>query len=155
MQDFLQNIAPHWLWLALACLLLAVEVLIVPSGFFLCLGTSAGVVALVVWLLPELSWLWALGIFSALMVLSCWLWWRLLRKRRAAVAREEKETLNVRDRQLVGYRSALTEDMRDGRGRMKVNDSPWTVEADENYPAGTEVVVVEVKGIILKVRALR
>lgn len=154
MQEILHNLDAFWIWLALACLLLAVEVLIVPSGFFLCLGSSAVVVAAVVFFLPDLTWLWAVTLFSVLSVASGWLWWKLLRKRRSVTRAEQAEALNVKSKQLVGYRGVLAEDMRGGRGRLRVNDSPWPAEADQDYPAGTLVEVVEVTGITLKVKAI-
>lgn len=154
MEELLRGIAPHWIWLALALLLLAVEVLIVPSGFFLCLGSAAAILAAVVFFIPELSWLWALSLYSALAVVSIWLWWKVLRRRQTVSQQEENEVLNVKTRQLIGYQAVLSEDIKNGRGRIRVNDSPWPVEADEDYPAGTRVEVTDVKGITLKVKAV-
>lgn len=147
----LQGIDPHWFWVALACLLLAVEVLVVPTGFFLCLGTSAALMAVLAFFMPSLSWLWMLAIYAGLMVLSC-LFWKMVMRRRPKEA--DSDRLSRRGAQIVGVRLVLEEEIKGGRGRVKINDSPWPVEADEDYPAGTRVEVVEVRGITLKVKAV-
>jgi len=154
MIEFPDSLQSYWFWLAFAFMLLAIEVLIAPTGFFLCLGTSAALLAAVLFFLPNMSWLWALTLFSALTVLSCLFWWKVIRKRSKVRQEEDVGTLNVKTRQLVGYRAALDEDTKGGRGRIRVNDSHWQVEAEADYPAGTLVEVVEVKGITLRVRAV-
>lgn len=156
MESLLPGINPFWIWLGLACIFLAIEVIIAPSGFFLCLGTAAAIVALVVLIAPELPWLWTLTLFAALSVIASWAWWQLVRKKlnRDKERGEEDQRLNVKTRQLIGYRAVLTQDIKAGRGRLRVNDSPWPVEADSDYPAGTRVEVVEVNGITLKIRAV-
>jgi len=133
-------------------MLLAVEVLIVPSGLFLCLGTSAALVAAIRFFVPGMSSLWALTLFSILLVLSSLFWWKVMRKRKALDG--EDGHLNAKTRQLIGYRAALGEAIKDGRGKLRVNDSQWPVESDADYPAGTRVEVVAVKGITLKVKAV-
>ena len=55
MIEFLSSLQPFWLWLAGACLLLMVEVLVVPTGFFLCLGTSAAAIAALLFFAPGIS----------------------------------------------------------------------------------------------------
>jgi membrane protein implicated in regulation of membrane protease activity len=153
MTELFSDIEPFWFWLGLACLLLAMEALIVPTGFFLCLGTGAAVVALVAFLFPDIGWLWALTLFAVLTVIASGVWWALVRERFSKPSSEEP-ALNLKTKQLVGYEGVVSEAVRNGRGKMRVNDSPWMVEADEDYPAGTRVVVVAVKGITLQVRAL-
>ncbi len=153
MDALINIISPVWLWFGLACLLLAVEVLIAPSGFFLCCGTAAAIVAFTVFLFPAMPWLWSLSFFALLLIIACYVWWKLLRHKFGAHRETPADMLNVKPRQLVGYRAALAEPIKAGRGRLKVNDSPWPVEAEIDYPAGTLVEVTEVKGITLKVKA--
>jgi len=154
MLEFLNSIQPYWFWLALAFMLLAIEVLIMPSGLFLCLGTSAALMAAIRFFAPGISWLWALTLFSILLVLSCLFWWKVMRKQRKAHEDGENGHLNVKTRQLIGYRAALDEDIKGGRGKLRVNDSYWPTEADADYPAGTRVEVVAVKGITLHVKSV-
>lgn len=153
MDTLLQNITPFWFWLALCCLFMAVEVLVVSTGFFLCLGTSAGVVALLAFLFPSLSWLWAGFVFSVLAVASGLFWWYILHKKLGRT-RERENTLNMKMRQLIGHRAVLAEPIRAGRGRLRVNDSDWPAQAEADYPAGTLVEVTDVQGIVLRIRAV-
>jgi len=150
----MSELQPYWYWLALACLLLTIEVLVVPVGFFLCLGTAAALIALLLFLAPGISLLWTLTLFSVLVVLSCLFWWKVMKKRSKAGEEGDDALLNVKTRQLVGYRAVLDEGIKAGRGKIRVNDSHWPVEAEADYPAGTLVEVVAVKGITLHVRAV-
>lgn len=153
MEALLHGIRPFWVWLTLACLFLAVEVLVLPSGLLLCLGTSSLLVAGLTYFAPAISWLWAVTIYSALTVASGLFWWFVLR-RRAEQRKDGDPRLNRKIRQLTGHRAVLEEPVRNGRGRLRVNDSAWPVEADRDYPAGTRVEVVAVKGITLIVKAV-
>lgn len=146
---------PFWMWLILACVFLAIEVVVVPlGGFFLCIGSAAAIVSVVAFFVPDISWQWAVALFSVLMVIAIALWWKFIQKRRAAGKNSTEETLNSREKLMIGYQAVLTEAILHGRGKMKVQDSPWPVEAEEDYPAGTRVEVVEVNGITLKIRAI-
>ena len=149
-----EHIAPFWIWLILGGVLLAVEVLIVPSGFLLCIGTAACVVGVVTFFFSAIPLVWELSLFALLSLVSCYGWWTVLRKRRGGVDHEDEGALNVKTRQLVGYRAVLSEGLKNGRGRLRVNDSSWPVEADADYPAGTRVEVTEVSGITLKIKAV-
>lgn len=144
----LQNVEPYWIWLGIGCLLLAVEVLIVPTGFFLCLGTSAGIMAAIAFFVPTVTWLWMLAIYAALMVISCLFWMKVMRR---GAKEADSDRLSRRSAQIVGTRLVLEEGLRGGRGRVRIKDSPWPVEADEDYPAGTRVEVAEVSGITLRI----
>jgi membrane protein implicated in regulation of membrane protease activity len=153
MEALLQGIAPFWFWLALACIFLALVALFMPSGFLLCLGSAAGCMAVVIFFLPSLSGLWSLSLFALFIVSMGWIWWKVLRKKRIwNTGEDDEERLNVKIRQLIGYKSVLDEDIKSGRGRVRVNDSLWPVESDFDYPAGTLVEVTEVRGIILLVK---
>jgi len=154
MPEFISSLQPYWLWLALAFMLLAIEVLMLPSGLFLCLGTAAALMGAIRFFAPGMSPLWALTLFSILLVLSSLFWWKVMRKQRTAHEAGEDGHLNVKTRQLIGYRAALDEDIKGGRGKLRVNDSHWPVEADADYPAGTRVEVVAVKGITLRVKSV-
>lgn len=154
MNEFLRNLDPFWAWLGVAAIALSVEVLIVPGGFFLCFGTAAAIIAALLFFLPDLSPLWTLSLFAPALVLTGVGWWKLLRKGGdRIIAGEGDGKLNVKTEQLVGYSAVLAEDMKGGRGRLRVNDSPWPAVADEDYPAGTRVEVTAVEGITLRIRA--
>lgn len=155
MDTLLSHVDPFWLWLALGGVLLAVEVLIVPTGFLLCIGTAACIVGALTFFFTGIPFLWELSLFALLSVAACYGWWAFLRKRRGGIDdNTESPVLNVKTRQLKGYRAVLTEPMQAGKGRLRINDSSWPIEADEDYPAGTRVEVLEISGITLKVKAV-
>lgn len=126
----------YWQWWVLAGVLLIVEVL-APGTFFLWLAVSAAAVGLLVWLLPatsvEAAWaLFAvLGVISVVMVLK-------FRKR----PREDAATrLNKRGQEYVGRVFELTEAIHNGKGKLKIGDTLWTVVGPD-LDAGARVKVV-------------
>ncbi|HEY1843426.1 MAG TPA: NfeD family protein [Buttiauxella sp.] len=138
---------PHVFWLSLGGLLLAAEML-GASGYLLWSGVAAVLTGLLVWVLP-LGWELQGVCFAVLTLVAAFLWWRWLSTRRQ---QEPGEVLNQRGHQLVGRRFMLETALVNGRGHMRVGDSSWPVMADSDLPAGTEVVVVAVEGITLKVQ---
>ncbi len=139
---------PHVFWLSLGGLLLAAEML-GASGYLLWSGVAAVVTGLLVWVLP-LGWETQGVCFALLTLVAAFLWWRWLSTRRQ---QSPGEVLNQRGHQLVGRPLRLDNALVNGRGHVRVADSSWPVMADSDLPAGSEVVVVAVEGITLKVQA--
>ena len=141
---------PHAFWLSLGGLLLAAEML-GGNGYLLWSGVAAVITGLVVWLLP-VGWEGQGVLFAVLTLVAAWLWWRWLKKRLS----EQKPAdahLNQRGQQIVGRRFTLDTTLVNGRGHMRVGDSSWPVVADADLTAGTQVEVMAVEGITLRVRA--
>ncbi|WP_437608635.1 NfeD family protein [Erwinia sp. V71] len=137
---------PHWFWLTLGGLLLAAEML-GTSGYLLWSGISAVLVGLLVWLLP-LSWEWQGVIFALLTMASAFCWFRWLQRRER---QQTPNTLNQRGNQLIGRHFTLQSGLVDGVGHVKIGDSSWRVQADSDLPAGSEVTVVAIEGITLRI----
>ncbi|WP_457978623.1 NfeD family protein [Ectopseudomonas composti] len=74
MITYLQNLS-FWDWLALATLLLILEVF-GAGGYLLWIGLVAVGVGALTYLLPELPWVWQFLLFATLALLSARLWWR-------------------------------------------------------------------------------
>ncbi len=148
--DF-STIDPFWFWLVLALAFLALEVLVLPSGFLLCVATAAGIVAVITFF-ADIPWLWSSTIFALLLLPASYGWWKFIRNRKEKDPSEELG-LNARAQRLLGYTATLTEPVVHGKGRLRVNDSSWPVIADTDYPAGTRVTVMSVNGITLTVKA--
>lgn len=144
LSDLLAN--PWRLWLTLGGVLLAAEML-GASGYLLWSGIAAVLVALLVWLVP-LPWEWQGLSFALLTILSALWWYRWLKGR---VRNQPQNALNQRGNQFIGQRLTLSEALEGGIGHVKVGDSSWRVQAAEDYPAGTPVVVVAIEGITLKI----
>lgn len=141
---------PHAFWLSLGGLLLAAEML-GGNGYLLWSGIAAVITGLVVWLLP-VGWEGQGVLFAVLTLVAAWLWWRWLNKR-VSEQKPADAHLNQRGQQIVGRRFTLDTTLVNGRGHMRVGDSSWPVVADEDLAAGTQVEVMAVEGITLRVRA--
>lgn len=140
---------PHVFWLVLGGILLAAEML-GTGGYLLWSGIAAVATGLLVWVLP-LSWE-IQGVCFALLTLSAaFLWWRWLNTRPSS---PPGEMLNQRGQQLIGRKLRLASSLTNGRGHIRIADSSWPVIADSDLPAGCEVIVVAVDGIMLKIRAI-
>ncbi|MFJ5979574.1 NfeD family protein [Enterobacter cancerogenus] len=141
---------PHAFWLSLGGLLLAAEML-GGNGYLLWSGVAAVITGLVVWLLP-VGWEGQGVLFAVLTLVAAWLWWRWLNKR-VSEQKPADAHLNQRGQQIVGRRFTLDTTLVNGRGHMRVGDSSWPVVAGEDLTAGTQVEVMAVEGITLRVRA--
>ena len=148
MTAFLQGDVQFWHWWVLAVLLMLIEVL-APGTFFLWLGMAAGLVGLLLVILPDLGWQLQVLIFAVLAVLS-------VLAGRAWLKRHPIETadtgLNRRADALVGEVHVLAEAIHTGRGAVKVGDTVWRAEGPD-LPKGSRVRIVAVHGTTLKVEA--
>ncbi len=150
--ETIASVSPFWLWLALAGLLLIIELMLVPTGFLLIAAGAAACVSGLAFMAPA-SHMWQGAAFAALTLVSTLVWRRVIR-RQEKKGGVEQPGVNERAAQLVGHTAILTEGVFGGRGRLKINDSSWPVEADTDYPAGTMVEVVKVRGITLVVKSM-
>ncbi|UQY45258.1 NfeD family protein [Mixta hanseatica] len=137
---------PHWFWLTLGGLLLIAEML-GTSGYLLWSGLAALAVGLIRWMLP-FSWGTQGILFALLTLLAAFLWYRWLALRQ----KQPGMLLNQRGMQMTGMQLTLDEDLVNGLGHVRVGDSSWRVQADNDLPAGTRVVVICVEGVTLRIR---
>ena len=145
MSVYLQNLAV-WDWLALAVLLLIVEVF-GTAGYFLWFGSAAAMVGVLLLVFPELSWVWLFTAFALLSLATAWLWWQRLRTQPSVAPR-----LNQRGSELLGGEYILHEAISAGRGKIKAGDSYWLVSGPD-LAAGQRVKVIGQQGTVLKVEA--
>ncbi|MDZ7279173.1 NfeD family protein [Pantoea eucrina] len=138
---------PHAFWLTLGGLLLAAEML-GTSGYLLWSGVAAVLVGLIEWACP-LSWAAQGALFAVLTLLSVFFWFRWLRQREA---NQQPNTLNQRGAQLIGLRLTLDNALVSGVGHVRIGDSSWRVQAHDDLPAGTPVIVTGVTGITLLIQ---
>lgn len=136
-----------WHWLILGFVLLVGEVLL-PGTFLMWPGLAAILTGVLAYAAPSLGWEVHALVFAVATVLAAAIG-------RAAYARlrapqTDHPTLNRRAARLVGTLHTLDTAIADGRGRMKVGDTTWTV-AGPDLNAGTRVRVVGVDGIVLTV----
>ncbi len=135
-----------WHWWALGGVLAAVEVF-APGFMFLWIGVAAGLVGclLVVW--PGLELAGQISAFAILSVASLIAWRRV---QKAHPAKSDEPNLNRRGAQYVGQRGSLLVPIVNGRGRIRLGDSSWTVTGPD-LPAGVPVEVTGADGTLLQV----
>lgn len=144
MAGLLENLA-FWHWLVLGVVLVIIEIF-APGAFFLWLGISAGIVGVVLWLAPGLSWEFQLLIFAILSVASVVIARRYLT---AHPLKTDLPNLNLRGQQYVGRTFTLTEPVVNGQGKIHVDDSTWKITC-EDCEAGTKIVINGVDGVVLR-----
>lgn len=138
---------PHWFWLTLGGLLLAAEML-GTSGYLLWSGLAAVIVGLIEWFVP-VSWTAQGSLFAAMTLICVFLWYRWMRHREV---RQRPNALNQRGNQMIGLQLTLDTALHNHTGHVRIGDSSWRVEADQDLPAGTPVVVIGIEGITLRIQ---
>jgi len=146
----MESLHPAWAWLVLGIALIVVEML---SGtfFFLFIGMGALLVALLTGTLGLGAV--AQGLcFGAAAAVAAMAWYKVRpnpedRIEQLAGAKD----LNNRLARFVGREAVLEQDMRNGQGRVRLDDSYWTVTGAD-LPAGTRVKVTAVEGMLLHVQ---
>jgi hypothetical protein len=136
-----------WYWW-IGAVILAIAEIVLPGAVFIWLAIAAAATGALVLAIPGMGGEFQLLAFSLLSVLA-WVFGRRFVRRHLAAS--DEPALNRRGEQYVGRRLILAEAVRSGVGRGHIGDSLWTVVAAEDLDAGTEVTVVGVDGIRLKV----
>lgn len=135
-------------WAAAALVLFALETM-APGAFMLWLGFAAAAVFVVV-LLFDIPVLAQVALFVVLSFISIQIYRRWFPDRGR---RSDQPTLNRRAEALVGRVVPLERAIVGGRGRVQIADAFWDVSGAD-LPAGTQVRVVAVEGMHLKVEAV-
>lgn len=132
-----------WNWMVLGFVLLVLEI-VVPGVFLLWIGVAAliiGAVSLALWEASIWSWQVQVVAFLMLAVASA-----LIGKRLMGSSRDDntdQPLLNRRAQQIVGRVATLDQPIRDGRGRLQVDDTVWRITGPD-LPAGARVRVASV-----------
>ena len=145
MIEFLGNLE-FWHWWIFAIALVILEVL-APGVIFLWLGIGAAIMGGVLLLVPDLGWQTQLVSFAVLSVAAgiggrIWVSYR--------PTETDEPNLNRRGEQYIGRVFTLDDPIVNGVGKLKVGDSIWRVSGDD-LPGGSQVTVVSVEGITLRV----
>lgn len=137
-----------WQWWIFAVVLLILEVLL-PGTVFLWMAVAAAVIGVLVFLMPSLSIPLAWTLFALLSVSSLLAWLSMRRKRLP----ESPSNLNKRGQEYVGRVFTLTEPIVNGRGKLKIGDTLWTVEGDD-CALGGRIEILAIDSGILKSRCV-
>jgi hypothetical protein len=133
-----------WTWWIVGFILLAAE-LAVPGVFLVWIGLAAiivGALSLLFW--DSSVWSWQMqGLIFAVAAVAV----TLLGRRYVYNARQSTDEpfLNQRGASLVGRTATLQEPIREGRGRIRLDDTYWTVEGPD-LPVGARVKVTASNG---------
>lgn len=134
-----------WLWFAVAVVLFVLET-IVPGVHFLWFGLSAGAIGILAVLAP-MSWQLQVILFSLFSLASVFLVRRYVRPDHTA---SDEPQLNVRGAQYIGRKVIVEEAIRNGRGKVRVDDTIWAAQG-EDAAKGVQVEVTGVNGTVLVV----
>lgn len=139
----LSSLGP-WNWWILGLVLLAAE-LAAPGVFLIWIGLAAlviGAASLLLWEHALWSWQVQLILFAILSVIIT-----LIGRRYYGSddARSDEPLLNRRGESLVGRTATLVEPIREGRGRIRLDDTWWPVSGPD-LPAGMRVRVAHWSG---------
>lgn len=133
-----------WSWWLLGLVLLAAE-LVLPGFFLVWIGLAGiivGALSLLFW--DSAFWVWQVQwlVFAAAAVTVTLLGRRYLYNNNQVT---DEPFLNQRGASLVGRTATLGEPIAEGRGRIRLNDTYWTVTGPD-LPVGTRVKIVASNG---------
>lgn len=135
----------HWSWFVIAIVLLGLE-MSAPGIAFLWMAIAGAIVGGVVFFLPDMSWENQFIIFSVLSIASVLAGRRYLKKNPIET---EDNTLNQRGHQYVGHTYNLLRDMENGKSKIRIGDSNWSVQGDFEAEENDKVRVTGINVTIL------
>lgn len=137
-----------WSWWIFGLILLLAE-LFLPGVFLIWIGAAAivlGLLSLVLWDTAFWGWQVQLLLFAVLSVVFALIGRRYYANRNQS----DEPLLNQRSASLVGRTATLHEPITEGRGRIRLDDTWWSVMGPD-VPAGTRVRVTAAHGRDLSV----
>ncbi|MDD3800137.1 MAG: NfeD family protein [Novosphingobium sp.] len=143
--DGLDNLDPHWAWLAIGLILAAAE-MAVPGVFLIWLAGAALVTGVLAWLLP-IGMPLQIVIFAVLAIAAVFTGRNYLRRNPVEAADPK---MNRRGARLVGETAVVTQAIEGGSGRVHYGDSEWIAKGADTAP-GTRVRITGSDGVVLLV----
>ncbi len=146
--DFLQGISPWW-WVTLGVVLIGFE-MATMSFFLIWPGLAALVIAVLLWIAPEMSGVAQVAIYAALAIAFTWVGRMIIKK--TGQPESDKPELNRRSGQLVGRHATALAAFKAGEGSVEIDGVRW--KARTHAPAvaeGADVKIVGADGMILQV----
>jgi membrane protein implicated in regulation of membrane protease activity len=138
-----------WAWWVLGIVLLILEVLM-PGVFLVWIGIAAivtGALSLLMW--EQAFWAWQVQwlVFAVLSLIAALAGRRIVSTRGQG---SDQPHLNQRGRSLIGRTATLEQPITEGRGRIRLDDTMWSVQGPD-LPIGTRVRVTASNGRDLSV----
>ena len=135
-----------WYWWVIGFILLVLEIL-TPGYFFMWMAASGFVTGVMVFLVPAASMNVQILIFSVLSVVAI-IVWKFYGKKHPTES--DQPLLNKRGVQYIGRVFNLYQPIKNGEGKIKVDDSIWKVHG-EDCNINTKVKVVAIRGTVFDV----
>ena len=136
-----------WAWIILGLILFALE-LLAPGHIFLWIGLSALTIGVVEFAV-DMPWQAEVIGFGVLSLASVLVYRVYFRGRSEA---SDRPFLNQRAAALIGRSCLVHEAIRNGEGKVKVDDTVWRVHGPD-LPSGARVRIVAADGALLTVEA--
>jgi membrane protein implicated in regulation of membrane protease activity len=134
-----------WHWIGFSLILFCVELFVgTPGVSLLWLAFASFALSIVISSITINFWV-QLGLLAVLSVIFAWLGKLLFKEDHA-----KPSSLNQPGQRLVNTRLTLQHPIKNGRSRVRIRDSIWSVEGPD-LPAGTKVIVIGVNGNALLV----
>ena len=138
-----------WNWWILGFILLTGE-LIIPGILLLWFGLAAltiGIISVPLW--DQNIWTWQIQTFIFLVLSTIY---AIIGKRLVTNKNDNSDQplLNQRGAQLIGKSATLIDPIKNGRGRIRINDTTWNVSGPD-MDKGSSVKIIDVKSNELKV----
>ena len=146
--DWLENLSPHWLWLALG-LVLAIAEMAIPGVFLIWLAMAALITGVLAWIVPIAVPV-QIALFAVLAIVSVFAGKRYLAANPVVSA---DPMMNDRGARLVGEVVTVTEVISNGSGRVHLGDSEWRAKGPDAEP-GTRMRISGHDGTVLLVEHL-
>ena len=135
-----------WYWWVIALVLLVLEIL-TPGYFFMWMAASGFLTGTIVLLIPATSMNMQVLIFSVLSVVAI-IVWKFYGKRHPTES--DQPLLNKRGVQYIGRVFNLYQPIKNGEGKIKVDDSIWKVHG-EDCDINSRVKVIAIRGTVFDV----
>ena len=146
--DWLGDLDPHWLWLALGLFLAAAEIL-VPGFFLIWLAGAAVLTGLLAWVLP-IDLPLQIVFFAVMAFVAVFTGRRLLRDNPVI---EADPKMNRRGLRLAGETAVVVQAIEAGSGRVRHGDSEWLARGPD-APPGARVLITGSDGAVLLVEPI-
>ena len=140
-----------WSWLIFGVILMVAE-LFLPGVFIVWIGLASVISGIIFCIFSDLTLSYQLLIFAILSVMSVVLGWYVYGQVLTKSSRKDYKTLNNGAQSFIGNEYTLLEDVVNNRSKVKVGDTVWLVQANDDLKQGTKVVVEGVDGVILRVK---
>ncbi len=146
--DPLNNLEPHYAWLAIGLVLAAAE-MAVPGMFLIWMACAALIVGFVTWLVPIGVSL-QVVLFALLAIVAVFAGKRYLKVNPIEAA---DPLMNHRTDRVIGETVVVTQAIDGGSGRVKLGDSEWIAKGTDAQP-GTKMRITGHDGVVLEVELL-